>query len=313
MVDRRWLSPYAATALAEPDVFSDFLRLRPRMLIDSHQHFWQYAAGRHTWITEEMSAIRRDFLPEDFESECASNAVDASVLVQVDQSEAETLFCLKLAEQCTRVAAVIGWVDLLSPKVGERLQYFSQFQKLRGFRHIAQAEPDDRFLAQPAFVSGVAQLRPFSLVYEILIYPKQLPAAIEIASQLPDQPFVLDHMAKPFIRAHTLEPWATHVRMLAQNRNVFCKLSGLVVEANWREWKHADFLPYLDIVFDAFGPERLMFGSDWPVCLLAATYAQVKGLVEAYVDRNCPQHKEKIFGANAASFYQLKAHHGLAA
>jgi len=284
------------------------------MVIDAHQHFWHYDPQRHGWITDAMSAIRRDFLPSQFESECVANGVDASVLVQVDQTEAETRFLLQLAEQYPRIAAVIGWIDLLAPSLAERLQYFSQFQKLHGFRHIAQAEPDDRFLVQRAFLDGISLLRQFNFVYEILIYPRQLPAAIELASHLPDQPFVLDHLAKPFIKARCLEPWATHMRILAQSKNVQCKLSGMVVEADWHAWKPADFRPYLDVVFDAFGPERLMFGSDWPVCLLAGSYARVKELVADYVGRNCPQHKEKIFGDNAARFYQLKAgHHGLAA
>jgi L-fuconolactonase len=284
------------------------------MVIDAHQHFWHYDPQRHGWITDEMSAIRRDFLPPQFESECVAHGVDASILVQVDQTEAETHFLLELAEQYPRIAAVIGWIDLLSPKLSERLQYFAQFPKLRGFRHIAQGEPDDRFLAQSTFVGGVRLLHEFNFVYEVLIYPRQLPAAIELASRLPEQPFVLDHLAKPFIKSQTLEPWATHMRILAQNKNVFCKLSGMVVEADWPAWKPTDFRPYLDTVFDAFGPERLMFGSDWPVCLLAASYGQVKQLVEAYVNANCPQHKEKIFGGNAARLYQGKADdHGLAA
>jgi L-fuconolactonase len=195
-----------------------------------------------------------------------------------------------------------------------RLGHFSQYKKLRGFRHIAQAEADERFLVQPAFLNGVRQLHEFGWHYEILIYPKQLPAAVELAARLPEQAFVLNHLAKPFIRTRTLEPWATHLRALAENPNVYCKLSGMVVEADWRRWQPADFRPYLDVAFEAFGPERLMFGSDWPVCLLAASYAQVKQLLEDYVDAHAPQHKGKIFGGNAARFYRVEAaHYGLAA
>lgn len=221
---------------------------------------------------------------------------------------------LDLAERSTRIAGVVGWVDFRSPNLEERLQHFSQFKKLRGFRHIAQSESDDRFLVQPAFLNGIAQLHRFGYTYDILIYPTQLPAAIELASHLPQQPFVLDHIAKPFIKARTLEPWASHVKTLAQNPNVFCKLSGLVTEADWRNWTRGDFRPYLDVVFDAFGPDRLMLGSDWPVCLLAASYAEVKQLIETYVDAHAPKHKEKIFAGNAVRFYGLKAvSHGLAA
>lgn len=284
------------------------------MVIDSHQHFWQYDATRHDWITDDMSAIRRDFLPPHFESECVANDVDASVAVQVDQTESETMFMLDLAERSSRIAGVVGWIDLRSPILGDRLRHFSRFKKLRGFRHIAQSEPDDRFLLQSPFLDGIAQLREFNFTYDILIYPRQLPAAIDLASRYPRQPFALDHLAKPFVKARGLEPWASQIKSLAQNLNVFCKLSGLVTEADWRHWTPADFRPYLDVVLDAFGSSRLMFGSDWPVCLVAASYAQVKQLIETYVGAHAPQDKEKIFASNAIRFYGLEAaSHGLAA
>ena len=283
------------------------------MKIDSHQHFWRYDAARDTWITEPMAVLKRDFLPEHLAAELTANGIDASIAVQADQSENETMFLLDLAEQNNRIAGVVGWVDLLSPRVGERLEYFSRFSKLRGFRHIAQGEPDDRFLARENFVKGVAQFRAFDFTYDILIYPKQLPAAIELAARLPEQPFVVDHLAKPQLKSGKAAPWAAQMRELAHNKNVFCKLSGLVTEADWKHWKADDFKPYLDVVFDAFGVERLMFGSDWPVCLLAATYGQVKQLIENYVKGYSEADKEKIFGGNAARFYGLKAQHGLAA
>jgi L-fuconolactonase len=283
------------------------------MKIDSHQHFWSYDARRDTWITESMAVLKRDFLPEHLATELSANGIDASIAVQTDQSENETIFLLDLAEQNKRIAGVVGWVDLLSPRVGERLEYFSHFSKLRGFRHIAQAEPDDRFLAREDFVKGVAQLRAFDFTYDILIYPKQLPAAIELAARLPEQRFVVDHVAKPEIKSGKAAPWAAQIRELAQNKNVFCKLSGLVTEADWKHWKADDFKPYLDVVFDAFGAERLMFGSDWPVCLLAATYGQVKQLIENYAKGYSEADKEKIFGGNAARFYRLEAQHGFAA
>jgi L-fuconolactonase len=204
-------------------------------------------------------------------------------------------------------------VDLLSPRLAENLEYFSHFSKLRGFRHIAQAEPDDRFLAQENFIKGVAQFRPFGFTYDILVYPKQLPAAIELVARLPEQRFVVDHLAKPEIKFGKTAPWAAQMREIAQNKNVFCKLSGLVTEGDWKHWKADDFKPYLDVVFDAFGAERLMFGSDWPVCLVAATYRQVKQLIEDYVKGYSQPDKERIFGGNAARFYGLKAQHGLAA
>jgi L-fuconolactonase len=277
------------------------------MQIDSHQHFWRYDAVRDAWINESMAVLKRDFLPEHLAVELAANGIDASIAVQADQSENETMFLLDLAEKSKRIAGVVGWVDLLSPRVGERLQHFSHFPKLRGFRHVAQAEPDDRFLAQENFVKGVAQFRPFGFTYDILVYPKQLPAAIELVARLPEQRFVVDHLAKPEIKSKNTAPWAAQMREIAQNKNVFCKVSGLITEADWKHWKADDFKPCLDLVFDAFGPERLMFGSDWPVCLVAGTYRQVKQFIEDYVKGYSQPDKERIFGGNAARFYGLKA------
>lgn len=277
------------------------------MIIDSHQHFWRYNPTRDAWITDEMASLKRDFLPEDFARECDANGVTASIAVQADQSEEETRFLLNLANANRSIAGVVGWVDIQSPHVGERLRHFSRYRKLRGVRHIAQSEPDDRFLLRPNFLRGLDRVHEFGLTFDILIYPKQLPAAIELAARLPEQRFVLDHMAKPGVKTKRFEPWATQIGTLAENKNVYCKLSGLVTEADWTVWKPDDFAPYLEVIFEAFGPERLMFGSDWPVCLLAATYAQVKQSIEAYVDGHARHHKEKIFGGNAIQFYGLKA------
>ena len=284
------------------------------MKIDSHQHFWKYDPARDTWITEEMSILKRDFLPDDLDRECQANGIDASIAVQADQSETETQFLLGLANCSPRIAGVVGWVDLCSSKVAERLAYFAQFEKLRGFRHIAQAELDERFLVRDDFVRGIACLREFGFTYDILIYPKQLPAALELVARLPEQRFIIDHLAKPEIKTRGAASWATHMRNIAQNPNVYCKLSGLVTEADWRHWKSEDFKPYLDVVFDAFGPQRLMFGSDWPVCLLAGSYQQVKQVIEDYLNGHSEDEKEKIFGNNAIGFYGLKTvRHGFAA
>jgi L-fuconolactonase len=285
-----------------------------KVTIDAHEHFWRYDAARDAWITNGMTRLKRDFLPTDYEQECDANGIDGSVAVQADQSEAETLFLLDLADRNRRIAGVVGWVDLCSPRIEERLRFFSQFQKLCGFRHIAQAEPDERFLVGSDFLRGIAQLRTFGFAYDILIFPKQLSAAIELVSHFPEQRFVVDHLAKPSIKTGSREPWAAHIRAIAQNRNVFCKVSGMVTEADWLRWKPEDLWPYLDVVFEAFGPERLMFGSDWPVCLLAAKYAQVVKVVEDYVEAHAAEHKQGIFGGNAIRFYALKvAPRGLAA
>jgi L-fuconolactonase len=275
------------------------------MVIDSHQHFWRFDPVRDAWITEDMAAIRRDFLPGDLAPELHANGVDATIAVQADQSEEETEFLLGLAEGNRRIAGVVGWLDLRSPAIESRLEYFSRFKKLRGVRHVAQAEPDDRFLVQADFVRGVRQLARFELTYDILIYPRQLPAAIELVAKLPEQKFVVDHLAKPEIKAKKIEPWAALIRELAANPNVYCKLSGMVTEADWKKWKREDFEPYLDLVFGAFGADRLMFGSDWPVCLVAATYSQVKNIVESYVNRHESNAKANILGGNAVRIYGL--------
>jgi L-fuconolactonase len=284
------------------------------MKIDSHQHFWRYNSARDAWITDEMAVLRRDFLPEQLAVDCAANGIDASIAVQADQSENETNFLLELVKKNERVTGVVGWVDLVSPRVAERLEHLSHFEKLRGFRHIAQAEKDDRFLARDDFVKGVAQLRQFGFTYDILVYARQLPAAIELVSRLPEQRFVIDHLAKPEIKARKTEPWAAQMKEIARNKNVFCKVSGMVTEADWSNWKPEDLKPYLDVVFEAFGADRLMFGSDWPVCLVAASYRQVKQLIEDYVKGYSQADKDKIFGGTAARFYGLKAaQHGFAA
>lgn len=283
------------------------------MRIDSHQHFWKYNAMRHSWITEEMSLLKRDFLPENLEEERKATRIDATIAVQADQSEEETLFLLQLAERNPSIAGVVGWIDLCSPQAAGRMRFFSKFDTLRGFRHFAQDEPDDRFLIRDEFVRGIAGLRQFGFTYDLLIYPRQLPAALELVARFPEQPFVIDHLAKPGIKSRDRSGWAALMQKMAAHRNVYCKVSGMVTEADWQHWKKEDFRPYLDVVFGAFGPGRLMFGSDWPVCLLAASYQQVAEIVAEYVGDCAADEKEKVFGGNAAEFYHLAAQHGLAA
>jgi len=252
-----------------------------------------------------MAALKRDFLPEHLFSELGGSGIDASVAVQADQSERETLFLLDCAAQHQTIAGVVGWVDLRSSRLPERLAFFSQFKKLRGFRHIVQAEPDDTFLLREDFCRGIGCLREFGFTYDILIYPKQLAAACAFVDKFPKQPFVIDHLAKPQIRDRAIEPWRSQIRAIAAHPNVCCKLSGLITEADWRNWSVDDCRPYLDVVVDAFGVERLMFGSDWPVCLLAGTYQQVRDVIGNYTQDFSAADRAKICGANAAKFYGL--------
>lgn len=272
--------------------------------IDAHQHFWHYDPVRDTWITEDMSVLQRAFLPAELEKHLTENEIDGSVAVQADQSERETEFLLQLAESHQFILGVIGWVDLRAADLSKRLEHFVRFERLRGVRHIAQSEPED-FLTRTDVVRGVGLLHEFGLTYDILVYPHQLPAAISLVDQSPDQSFVVDHIAKPQIRDGEMEPWATHMRELASFPNVWCKVSGLVTEADWAEWRADDIRPYLDIVFEAFGPDRLMFGSDWPVCLLAASYREVVELIDEHTATLPSDAREALFGGTAQRFYGL--------
>jgi len=277
------------------------------MRIDAHQHFWRYNPERDRWITDEMAPLKRDQLPSHLIPELVSHDFEGSIAVQADQSETETLFLLDLADQYQIIQGVVGWVDLCASNVAERLDFFSRHPKLAGFRHIAQAEPDDRFLVGENFLRGIECLGDFGFTYDILVFERQLPAAIDLVSRFPDQPFVIDHIAKPSVRDKRYLPWAHYLRVIAENRNVCCKVSGMVTENDWQGWRATDFRPYLDLVFEAFGAERLMFGSDWPVCLLAASYSQVVELVADYARQLPISDREKIFGLTAARFYGQRA------
>lgn len=277
------------------------------MRIDAHQHFWIYNGDEYGWIDDSMAAIRRDFLPEDLAMELERNDFDRSIVVQVRQSLDETRWLLDLAARNPKIAGVVGWVDLCAPDVRSQLSEFAGNRKLVGIRHIVQAEPDDRFLLREDFLRGISQLDKFHLAYDILIYPRHLSAAAEFVERFPRQRFVLDHLAKPFIKAGEIEPWASGIRQLASFPNVFCKLSGMVTEADWQNWKPEQLSPYIDVAFQCFGPERLMIGSDWPVCLVAASYERVMNVVEKYLARLTPDQREGVLGGNAQRFWKLQA------
>ncbi len=272
------------------------------MRIDSHQHFWIYDPNQYPWIAKG-SPLQRDWLPADLRPLLAKAGLDGSIAVQARQTIEESRWLLNLADHYPLIKGVVGWADLRSENVGAQLAELSKHRKFVGVRHVAQDEPDDRFLLQSEFLRGIGKLKQFKLSYDILIYPKQLPAAIELVRRFPEQRFVLDHIAKPFIKEGILSPWREQLRELAKSNNALCKVSGMVTEANHTHWKAADFKPFLDTVFEAFGEDRLMYGSDWPVCLLAAGYEKVFGLVEDYVRPLTPAARDKFFGANAARFY----------
>ena len=252
-----------------------------------------------------MRAIRRDFLPEQAAPLLGAAGVDGAIAVQADQTEAETDFLLALADEHSLIRGVVGWIDLRAPDLDDRLARWKDGgrQALKGFRHIAQAEPDD-FLARDDVARGVARLGEHGFSYDILIYPRQLAAAEQLVARCPGVRFVLDHCAKPMIARGEIAEWRAGLQRLARHANVSCKLSGLVTEAA-NGWTYADLLPYLDATAAAFGPSRLMFGSDWPVCLVAADYEQVVDVVQRFAEGLTSAERAAVFGGTAATAYQL--------
>jgi len=276
------------------------------MRIDAHQHFWQYRPETHAWISDAMPQLKRDFLPADLQPLLGAAGFDGCVAVQAQQNVAETEWLLQLADQHPFIRGVVGWVDLCGPHVADGLRRLAVHPRLRGVRHVVQDEPDDRFMLRPEFLRGIAALTPLGLTYDILIYARQLPAAIELVQRFPQQRFVLDHVGKPEIRDRHLDPWRDNITALAALPNVSCKLSGMVTEADWQQWKPSDFTAYLDIVLARFGAQRLMIGSDWPVCTLAGTYEDVMAVVTDYVGFLSPSEREAVRGGNAVRFYTLR-------
>jgi L-fuconolactonase len=274
-------------------------------LIDAHQHFWRYAPATHGWIDERMGILKRDFGPADLWPLLEAQGFSRSVAVQASQTLDETRFLLDLSTRNDFVAGVVGWVDLRSSEVEAQLQEFTGHPKFKGVRHVAQDEPDDRFLVRDDVLNGISALESFGLTYDLLVYPRQLEAATELVRRFPRQRFVLDHMAKPEIRKGTLSPWRELIRDLAGSPNVSCKLSGLVTEASWTEWKPEDLWPYLDVAFECFRAERLMVGSDWPVCTLAGDYGRVVGAVRQYLSRRSAAEQRAVLVTTAARVYGL--------
>jgi L-fuconolactonase len=276
------------------------------MRIDSHQHFWKYNPAEYVWISNDMEILQKNYLPDQLQAELSSIGFDGSIAVQARQSLEETQWILDLAEQNNFIKGVVGWVDLCSPGAEEQLFQFSRYPKLVGVRHVIHDEADDNFMLRNDFLKGIALLKKFGLTYDILIFPRHLPNTIQFVSHFPDQVFILDHIAKPLIRDKKISPWKEDIERLARFRNVYCKLSGIVTEANVNNWKQEDLIPYLDIVFAAFGPDRLMIGSDWPVCRVAGTYKKIMDIILSYISSFPDEDKNKILGENAAHAYRLK-------
>jgi L-fuconolactonase len=281
------------------------------MRIDSHQHFWRYDPAEYRWIDETMAALRRDFMPDDLQAEMGRAGIDGCVAVQARQTVEETQWLLNLADAHSFIAGVIGWVDLQADDVGAQLERFTGHPKFIGVRHIVQSEPDDRFMVRPAFCRGISMLADLNLTYDILGYARHLPVASELVSRFPRQRFVLDHAAKPDMRSGALRDWERGLRELAALPNVVCKISGLVTEADWTSWTPDQIYPILDVAFDCFGAHRLLAGSDWPVCTLAADYVTTLAVIESYLAGRSGggATREAVMGGNAAEFWNLRLRH----
>lgn len=273
--------------------------------IDAHQHFWYYRPETHGWINDKMSVLKRDFLPLNLAPELAANDVLGCVAVQASQTLQETEWLLSLADQHPFILGVVGWAELKSPDLPTTLERLAHHPKLKGIRHIIQDEPDDLFMLNPDFIRGVNQLPHYNLTYDLLIFERHLPVALEFLDKLEEVAIVIDHIAKPKISQAEYQPWKKNIQALAQQNATYCKISGLVTEADWNHWQYDSLVPYLDTAVEAFGSSRLMIGSDWPVCLLAAKYQQVMEIVERYFENFSVNEREQIFFKNAQKFYQL--------
>lgn len=275
------------------------------MVIDTHQHFWVYDQTRHAWIDDDMKRIRKNFLPEDLKPVLDKNKIDGCIAVQADQTEAENEFLLGLTEKNDFIKGIIGWVDFRSEEIEKKLGYYSEMEIIKGFRHIVQGEPDHNFLLRPDFLNGISKLEKYGFVYEILVFPHQLGAVLEFVKRFPNQKFVIDHLAKPYIKDGFSEGWKVMMKEIAKCKNVYCKVSGMITEADYRTWNYDQLKPYIEVVLEYFGPERLMFGSDWPVCLVAGEYNQVREIAEKAVSQFSPSEQEAFWGKNAIEFYKL--------
>ena len=274
--------------------------------IDAHQHLWSYQFKEYAWISKDMSVLARDYLPEQLKIEMKKANVDGAVVVQARQTVSETEWLLSLARNSPILRGVVGWAPICSEIFAQELERLQQEEKLKGLRHVIQDEPDDNFILRTDFNRGISAMAHSGLVYDILIFARQLPAAIQFVDRHPHQIFVLDHIAKPSIKEGIIEPWRTNIRQLAERKNIYCKLSGMVTEANWPNWSAQNLQPYLETVLETFGPGRLMAGSDWPVCLLASTYTGWFTTLHQMLHSLSAAEKENIFGAVASRVYRLQ-------
>ena len=275
------------------------------MVIDSHQHFWKYEPVKHSWIDDDMSVIRRDFSPSDLAKVYQENSIDGCVAVQADQTLEETDFLIDLASINNFIKGIVGWVDLRAENIENVLEKYSTDKIVKGFRHVVQVEADHNFLLRPNFTRGISLLEKHNFTYDILVFPHQLGSVLEFVKKFPHQKFVIDHIAKPYIKDGYFEGWATMMTAIGKHENVSCKMSGMVTEADFNIWTPEQIHPYMDTVLEAFGSKRILFGSDWPVCLVAGNYSKIKKLTTDFISQLSQIEQNSIMGNNAIEFYNL--------
>jgi L-fuconolactonase len=275
------------------------------MVIDSHQHFWKYEPVKHSWIDDDMSVIRRNFSPSDLAKVYQENGIDGCVAVQADQTLEETDFLIDLASINNFIKGIVGWVDLRAENIENVLEKYSTDKIVKGFRHVVQGEVDHNFLLRPNFSRGISLLEKHNFTYDILVFPHQLGSVLEFVKKFPHQKFVIDHIAKPYIKDGYFEGWATMMTAIGKHENVSCKMSGMVTEADFNIWTPEQIHPYMDTVLEAFGSKRILFGSDWPVCLVAGNYSKIKKLTTDFISQLSQIEQNSIMGNNAIEFYNL--------
>jgi L-fuconolactonase len=275
------------------------------MRIDAHQHFWRYDPRQHSWINDDMAVIRRDYFPGDLESELKNHGINGTVAVQADETDDETDFLLALAEKNDFIKGVVGWINMHSPELELALEKYKDAKKLKGFRCIMQGVPDEKYLTNRVFSDNLKKISIAGYTYDLLVYHKQLPKLIKMTDMLPDSALILDHIAKPDIKNKQFNTWKENIKTISAHPGIYCKLSGMITEADFKNWKYDDLMPYMEISAEYFGVDRLCFGSDWPVCLVAGSYKQVFEVVNKFVSQLSVDEQSKIFGKNATDFYKL--------
>ncbi len=273
--------------------------------IDAHHHLWNFEAKEYGWISDQMAVLRRSFTPDDLKAELDAHGISYSVAVQARQTLEETQFLLDAAAKHPFIKGVVGWAPLVNPDVEKDLEHFASDKTLRGIRHILQDESDEHYMLREDFNQGISQLAKFNLAYDVLIFERHLPQTIEFVDRHPGQRFVVDHLAKPRVKYHAVSPWREHLTELAKREHVYCKISGLATEANHKSWTKPQLRVYMDIVLEAFGPKRVMFGSDWPVCLLAISYSQWVDLVSEALAKLSEDEQARVWAGTAKEAYQL--------